>query len=415
MKRELNFISIYENRIKKYRDRYYEGILNNKEDRGINPLIPYMVIIAAISVILGIYKFSNPSVAISVIVTIILCYAIYRNISPSLTYKSIVKLYGYSSIEEYEEALKRYISGPTGAYYVKLQEYKDRYNLTGNEDKITLLNGDTYLVWDTKDKKSLVFLNTSTYEKPQIKKIKKSEIDYFRSEKNKTIKVKVGYRIYELKEVSLPTVNKYLKDKKFEYTDIEECISEYNQYLRNIVNKIIIKKEKRDELVVRETNTIILSTIFLILVCFISSKLDGFKLYLNIVKYILMIIFIINISKVFKYKTYKKNDVEEKEKVLKHRQNVLNFQELKYNLRIPEDYDTIETLDNKEYIVWNKGRYFHLFLNDIDDEVEYIAISKSKVTYKNVKDYIELSTSNDIYKIKNEYAKVLYKLIAKKK
>jgi len=413
MKREQNFLNIYETRIKKYRDRYYEDILNDEDDKGINPLIPYIVIIAGITLILALFKFNNISVALSVITTIFLSYAIYKNTSPALTYKSIVKLYGYSSIEDYERDLKKYVAGPTGAYYVKLQEYKDRYNIIGNEDKITLLNGDTYLVWDNKEKDTLVFLNTSTYQRPQIKKIKIEDIDYFRTEKNKTIKVKVGYKIYELRQSSLPTINKYLKNKKFEYSDKEESIVKYNQYLKNVINKVIIKKEKRDQLIIRETNAIILSIIFLILVCLISSKLNDYQVYINIIKYIVLIVFIINICKIFKYKAYQKNDIEEKEKILKHRQNVLNFQELKYNLRIPEDYDIIETIDNKEYMVWNKGKYFHLFLNDIDDEVEFIQISKSKIKYTTEKEYIELSTANEIYKIKKEYAKVLYKLISK--
>ena len=414
MKNGNNFLDIYENRIKKYRDRYYENVANSEEDNGINPILPYLVLMLAITVTLILLNFSNLGVAISVLMVIILSYAIYRNINPTLTYKKIVKLYGYSSIEEYEDKLKQLVAGPTGAYYVKLQEYKERYNITGKEDKITLLNGDKYLVWDNKEKDTLTILNTSTYERPKIKKIKISDIEYFRSEKNKTIKVKVGNNIYELAETSLPTINKYLKDKKFKYTDKEKAIEKYNLYLKNVINKITVKKEKRDQLIIRETNTIILSIIFLILICALAAKLNEYNVFINIIKYIILVVFTINMANIFRYRAYKKYDVEEKQKILKHRQNVLNFQELKYNLRIPEDYDLVETIDGKEYLVWNKGNYFHLFLNDIDDEVEYISISKSKVRYTAHQDYLELSTVNETYKIKKEYAKVLYKSISKK-
>ena len=238
MKTGNNFLDIYENRIKKYRDRYYENVANSEEDNGINPLLPYLVLMLAITVTLILLSFSNLGVAISVLMVIILSYTIYRNINPTLTYKKIVKLYGYNSIEEYEDKLKQLVAGPTGAYYVKLQEYKERYNITGKEDKITLLNGNKYLVWDNKEKDTLTLLNTSTYERPKIKKIKISDIEYFRSEKNKIIKVKVGNNIYELAETSMPTINKYLKDKKFKYTDKEKSIEKYNLYLKNVVNKI---------------------------------------------------------------------------------------------------------------------------------------------------------------------------------
>ena len=414
MNRNNNFLDIYETKIKKYRDRYYENIQKNEEDNGINPLLPYIVIILAITITLIIFKFSNLGVAISVGLAIFLSYAIYKNISPRITYKKIVKLYGYQSIDEYEKDLKKYVAGPTGTYYVKLQEYKERYNITGNEDKITLLNGDRYLVWDNKAKDTLTLLNTSTYQRPKIQKIKIEDIDYFRSEKNKTIKVKIGNTIYELKETSLPTINKYLKNKKFEYIDKEESIKKYNQYLKNVVNRIEVKKEKREQLIIRETNTIIITLLFLLLTCVLSFKLEEFNIFINIIKYLTIVVYTINIANIFRYKAYKKNDIEERDKILKYHQNVLNFQELKYNLKIPEDYETIETIDNKEYMVWVKGNYFHLFLNDIDDEVEYIAITKSKVRYSTINDYIELNTVNETYKIKKDYSKVLYKLISKK-
>lgn len=389
----LKFVQIYETKIKEYRKEYYKNIMNlttthdNKSYYKILNIVPYFL--AIIIILIG--GFSIPAEVFSLISFIIINIVIKlifksTDLDTSNKYLREIMKYGYYSIEDYEEKLKKYVTGPNGYYNIVLNDIMTEYNISDKTRKVSGLHGEIYYIWTNGKQDTLLLLNAKCNEKPEIISIRFVNIRYFRVDnQNKEIVLKTDLEEYYFNLDALDVLNELIKEKRFENLisyKPEDHINDFELYMHKIKSDIVGKAEKEK----REASSYLCLIIFYVIgiILIIASKyiVKNHIALLNIVNLVLFIMLIFNIKKLIFSETGLVLTDDDYIRILNTDEKCRErFKELKFALGIKDSYDRVYSNEGACYLTWVANGYFHIFLNLIYFNVVYMAIKQTDVLY----------------------------------
>ena len=150
----LKFVANYENKIKEYRKEYYKNIINSTSPHDNKPyyiilnVVPFLL--AIIIILIGRFNIYSEVVSLVLFIIVnIIIKIIFKTTSLDTTNKYLREIMkcGYYSIDDYEEKLKEYVTGPNGYYNQLLQDIMTKYNISENTRQIPGLHGEIYYIW----------------------------------------------------------------------------------------------------------------------------------------------------------------------------------------------------------------------------------------------------------------------------
>lgn len=397
MKKNKKLIENYEKYVAPLREEYYKNILNidySTLPKGILLLINYLpFIISFIIILLG--KFTITSYIISIVCLIILNILIkiiskIFNLESTNKYLSEIQKQGYFSIEDYEDKIRKYITGPTGYYQEELNNIKNKYNINDQTTrKISTINGEEYYIWTNNKQDKINLLNTKTNKRPTIETIKIANIRYYRvDEERHSIILKTDINIYQLKKESLPILNEIMKNKRLENIKTftpDIYINDFELFMHKIKKEMTTNNYYEKERLSNNINKVVISLIFLITIIILNNIVNRYQIIFIIIS--ILTIFILNnaIKGIMSYNYKKELSENETIKIINNNPECIEyFKELKYSLGINDNFDKVYTTENVCYLTWAANGYFHVFLNLIYFNVVYMAIKPSDIKYYKV-------------------------------
>ena len=428
MNKKEKFIETYENKIKKIRKHYYKNkVIEGLEDKKYNQYISFVnfvpLVLSILVILIGGVNNTSMIIALILLIVAIIILSIIKKVYKlyESSYELEIKKYGYFSIDKYEKDIKKYITGPNGYYKELLQKYIKDYKIT-KEDTYTIedTRGNECILHNNKDKDEIYIINNNLKEIPKVIKLKYSNIRYYREDTTNNrllLKTDLDELYYDLdSKVAFDKIikSKYINNEP-DYNP-ENYINDFERYINRIKNKDIRSNDtnidlKRDSL--RKTFLlVILAILFIVLVYFI----DDYQL-------IFAILFIITLVGISMYLTrylsiknvYIKTDNEYLEYLNKDKDCQDKFKELKLALRIPKEVEKIYSDEGAEFLCWDNGGYFHLFLNVIYFNVIYISVKIKDIEYYKVEDkHCTIKLKDKEYSFDEEAKKTFDKLLPNK-
>ena len=305
-------------------------------------------------------------------------------------YLSEIQKQGYFSIEDYEDKIRKYITGPTGYYQEELNNIKNKYNINDQTTrKISMINGEEYYIWTNNKQDKINLLNTKTNKRPTIETIKIANIRYYRvDEERHSIILKTDINIYQLKKESLPILNEIMKNKRLENIKTftpDIYINDFELFMHKIKKEMTTNNYYEKERLSNNINKVAISLIFLITIIILSNIVNRYQIIFIIIS--ILTIFILNnaIKGIMSYNYKKELSENETIKIINNNPECIEyFKELKYSLGINDNFDKVYTTENVCYLTWAANGYFHIFLNLIYFNVVYMAIKPSDIKYYKV-------------------------------
>lgn len=393
------FINIYEKEIKQYRDKYYKNIIQYSNTNTTYPTISFYLLPIIVSIlILILLNFSIIGYLVSFLSIIVINYLLKITTNTFKMeaineYKEQLKKHGYFSLEDYENQIKKIITGPGGYYETLQQELIEKYSINQNTRRITTTSGEEYYLWTNSTRDKIQLLNTRTTQKPEIKTIALADVRYFRIDHNKkSIIINTSKEDYFFKEDNLNIINEIMKEKRLE--NIKSFtpsiyIDDFEIYMHSLkTEEEKINQEKIKE-ISATTNIIIACVICLIILVAITNIIEKYQVILHAANILSLTIISSKLRKVLSLKVNKnKGDIEYINELNTNQECIERFEELKYVLGISNSYDRIYSKEGAEYLTWIANGYFHVFLNVIYFNVVYMSIKVSDVAYYKVENKI---------------------------
>ena len=393
------FINIYEKEIKQYRDKYYKNIIQYSNTNTTYPTISFYLLPIIVSIlILILLNFSIIGYLVSFLSIIVINYLLKITTNTFKMeaineYKEQLKKHGYFSLEDYENQIKKIITGPGGYYETLQQELIEKYSINQNTRRITTTSGEEYYLWTNSTRDKIYLLNTRTTQKPEIKTIALADVRYFRIDHNKkSIIINTSKEDYFFKEDNLNIINEIMKEKRLE--NIKSFTpSIYIDDFEIYMNSLNTEEEKNNQEKIKEisatTNIIIACVICLIIFVAITNIIEKYQVILHAANILSLTIISSKLRKVLSIKVNKnKGDIEYINELNTNQECIERFEELKYVLGISNSYDRIYSKEGAEYLTWIANGYFHVFLNVIYFNVVYMSIKVSDVAYYKVENKI---------------------------
>lgn len=417
-RKQEKFIEDYENKIKDLRKDYYNNIYsyNTKSSDSLYIEILLNILPSLCAIILTIVnefniKYVTLSIIILLILTIVTNIYISRINKNENKYLKEIRKKGFLSIEDYENKIKEYLTGEDGLYNIKHEKLIKAYNINSKTPIIEDLNKNRFYL--TKDDDNLLILNIKNDIKPEIEKIRINDINYFKLDRKKQVTIiKTNNEEKYFNKESYDILKKYINTKKYsklDYYNEEEYVDDYERYMYNI-RKQINKTNNYN----KELKHLYLTNIILLI-----TFLCGFSILTNI-KYMNNILIIIYASIIIEYilleininefLDLKTENTKASNIIDEHPECIEKFNELKKSLGVPKKTDKIYSKD-KEYLVWIKENYLHIFLNKIDYKVFYISIKEKDITYYQKNNSCILNYKNKNITFDKEAYKTLKKII----
>lgn len=393
------FINIYEKEIKQYRNKYYKNIIQYSNTNTTYPTVSFYLLPIIVSIlILILLNFSIIGYLVSFLSIIVINYLLKITTNTFKMeaineYKEKLKKHGYFSIEDYENQIKKIITGPGGYYETLQQELIEKYSINQNTRRITTTSGEEYYLWTNSTRDKIQLLNTRTTQKPEIKTIALADVRYFRIDHNKkSIIINTSKEDYFFKEDNLNIINEIMKEKRLE--NIKSFtpsiyIDDFEIYMHSLkTEEEKINQEKIKE-ISATTNIIIACVICLIILVAITNIIEKYQVILHAANILSLTIISSKLRKVLSLKVNKnKGDIEYINELNTNQECIERFEELKYVLGISNSYDRIYSKEGAEYLTWIANGYFHVFLNVIYFNVVYMSIKVSDVAYYKVENKI---------------------------
>lgn len=421
--RKDKFIETYETKIKDIRKDYYKQMTNISETdyyalvtELFIKYIPFLVSI--ITLLILNYKIS--SITISIVTIIVLSIIIELNelklgINNKNEYLKEIRKHGFLTIDDYEYKIREYLTCEEGEYAKIQEELMLKYNITDKTKIIEEINGNRYYVWFDKDNNKIQMLNIKLNEKPIIESFRLSDITYFKYDRKKQVtilKTESEEKTYtkEAYEILNKLFDKKLLTNLKEYSK-EDYIYDYERFMHKI-KKDLDKKFDFDQ---EKRTTYITNLIILILFTYGLVILSNINYMSNISMFIkIAIIFELffinyNFKELLNYLSNYKNEKVYKEYINSNNEVIKRFNDLKESLKIPEETITIKDKNNKEYIVWNNGGYFHIFLNEPQFNTIYISVKKDEISINKTNKNTTIISFKDKEMIFNKEAYYLLK------
>lgn len=397
MKKNKRLIENYEKYISPLREEYYKNILqqdSNNLPKSILFLINNLSFIISIIIILigGFTTTSYIISLISILITNIIIKIISKtfNLESTNKYLAEIQKQGYFSIEDYEDKIRKYITGPTGYYQQQLDEIKAKYNINDQTTrKISTIGGDEYYIWSNAKQDKINLLNTKPNKKPSIETIRIANVRYFRVDNERhCLILKTDIKIYHLKPESLPILNEIMKNKRLEniknFTP-DVYINDFELFMHRIKKEMNTNSIYDNERLSNNISKLIISLIFIIISIIIKNIIHSYQFILIIIS--IIAVFILNnaFKEIISFKIKKTINDEDAIKIINSDPECIDyFNELKYSLGISDQFDKIYTTENVCYLTWAANGYFHIFLNLIYFNVVYMAIKPSDIKYYKV-------------------------------
>ena len=386
------FIETYEKKIKKYRQEYYNNFLTQKSpySKGLYVGLLFLpLIIAIITLLIGNFNIVSHIIALFLLILFnIIIKIVFKmfSLDEKNNYLNEIRKLGYFSIEDYEDKIRKYITGPNGYYDSLRNDIMQKYNISESTRKIQLLNGDLYFIWTSPNQDKIYMFNSRSNSKPEIIEIRTSGIRYFRCDyTNNFIVLKTDIKDFYLKMESLDILNELIKEKKFENItgyDPEIYINDFELSMHKVKNEINSNNEESTQNKSYALSLSIVLLIACIFIIFIKLTLNKYILLLNLIEIIIFLILNSNIRTIISVsKTNNKDDSVYIDKINKMPECKNNFEELKIALGIKNTYDKVYTDEGACYLTWIANGYFHVFLNIIYFNVVYISVKVSDVIY----------------------------------
>ena len=348
------FIDTYENKIKKYRQEYYNNILlekNNyrKELYVILWLLP--VLVAIIILLIGNFGLISHFIALFALILICIIVKIISkiySIDNANNYLNEIRKLGYFSIEDYEEKVRKYITGPNGYYDSLKNEIMNKYNISPDTRKIQLINGDLYYIWTSSKQDKIFLFNSRSNSRPEIIEIRISGVRYFRCDyTNKFIVLKTETKDFYLKMESEDVLNEIIKEKKFENIigyDPETYINDFELYMHNIKNELDDSGVQNTHSISNSLTYSIISLLVMIFIIVLKNVLKKYIIIFNLMEIVILLVLNHNINIIISTNkgTYK-SDKDYIEKINNMSKCKNSFEELKIALGIKNSYDKVYT------------------------------------------------------------------------
>lgn len=393
------FINIYEKEIKQYRDKYYKNIIQYSNTNTTYPTVSFYLLPIIVSIlILILLNFSIIGYLVSFLSIIVINYLL-KIITNTFKmeaineYKEQLKKHGYFSIEDYENQIKKIITGPGGYYETLQQELIEKYSINQNTRRITTTSGEEYYLWTNSTRDKIQLLNTRTTQKPEIKTIALADVRYFRIDHNKkSIIINTSKEDYFFKEDNLNIINEIMKEKRLE--NIKSFtpsiyIDDFEIYMHSLKTEEEKNNQEKIKEISATTNIIIACVICLIIFVAITNIIEKYQVILHAANILSLTIISSKLRKVLSIKVNKnKGDIEYINELNTNQECIERFEELKYVLGISNSYDRIYSKEGAEYLTWIANGYFHVFLNVIYFNVVYMSIKVSDVAYYKVENKI---------------------------
>lgn len=386
------FIEKYENDIKDLRTKYYKNLVTSQKKDLISPSLSLLMIPFLIAIIIILKNYFSIKSYIIAIIAIIISNILISILSSLLkleetkNYKSEIRKLGYFSIEDYEQKLKKYITGDNGYYSILLNDLIQEYNINETTKKIFSVDGEGYYIWTNQNQDTINLLNCQRKSKPEIKSIKISSIRYFRIDNMKNcIILKSDTDELYLKLDSLPILNEIIKEKRLEniknFTP-ENYINDFEIYMHTVKHKLEKKNQRNSKFISQNINHLIICLLGLCTLIGFSTFLKDYIKIINVTN--IIFIFFINksIKNIFSLTANKnKKEKDDIKEINNNPECIEKFEELKYSLGISNSFDKVYTNEGACYLTWVANGYFHVFLNVIYFNVVYMAIKTSDVNY----------------------------------
>lgn len=419
------FIEKYEKNVKLYRKNYYKNIIKNNTSSKIKvPFISFYLIPLLIAIIILLVKEFTLTGYIISLGALIIANILIKLLSIALKlenknkYLEEIKKQGFLTIEDYENKLKKYVTGPGGYYETLLNNLKTKYEINENTKKIYGINGEEYYIWTNNKQDKIYLLNSKTNEHPQISVIKMANIRYFREDKIKrTIILITDIEDYYFKPDSIDILNELLRNKRFENIqsfDPEEHINDFEIFMHNRKKQLSENNNNENEKLTNSINLLILFTIIIFLLYGLTYILTAYKTIIHIITIFFIILFNNSIRNIISYKKITTDD--DWIKIINNDSECIErFNELKFALRIKDNYDKVYTKEGACYLTWVANGYFHVFLNLIYFNVVYMAIKTQDVTcYKTTNNTCEVKLKDKTLVFQKEAEHVFAKLLPNK-
>lgn len=396
-KAQEKFIRSYETRIKNYRDEYYrniakQGLLNTTRN---TQELAYDILPLLIGIIfILLFNFSIKGTIISLIIIFIgnLVITTYRKIKHInySNYKNELRKIGYFNIQDYEDKVKKYITGPNGYYKNELDKILSENNQTiDTVDKILDSIGNQNFIWTDSDEDTLNIVNSSLNSRPKLKKIRYVHIRYYRLDKNTNrVILKTDIEKLTFNRESIQTFDKIIKEKKFESKmqfDPVDYINDFELFMHNIKRDLDVEVSNNQENKKEAQTELINNSVILTIGLVIAIVAPKYKLISSLIILISLISFNKNIREFLTFQNKRLKTEEEYINYLNNNIDCINeFNELKLSLNIPANAYKVYSPEGACYLTWVANGYFHIFLNLIYFNTVYMVVKNKDVEYYQV-------------------------------
>lgn len=393
------FIRNYETKIKIARDNYYHNIAkqnsstsNFSEKENLINFLP--ILISLLIFIIGeinIITFGLNIITIYLINYFISIYKKIKKINDNNYIKELHRI-GFFSIEDYEQKLKEYITGPNGFYNQELKKIMENNNLNkSNTYTIIDIYGNKHFISVDNKNDKLLLINSSLNSLPKLKAINFSFIRYYRLDKknNKVILKTDTEELFFSKDSHL-IFDKLIKEKKFESKtsfDPADYINDFEMFMNKIKRDTQIEEENYKKAKAEAFHNISLLTALIIIIIIFYLIYYNYRTIIFIF-YIITLIYINKNCRDFLSYNNKIPKTEEDyiNKLNINHECINSFNELKLALNIPNNTFKIYSPEGACYLTWTSNGYFHIFLNLIYFNVVYMVVKLQDVHYYEVKE-----------------------------
>ena len=388
------FIETYESKLKYIRDMYKRNIFVSNGNNYDHVLVSVFGTLSIVFTILVLYILEFTMIGYFLaLITLLILTLVYSYFSVKLMnsksrYLYAIRKRGYKNIDEYEDDIELYISGPNGYYTQKLDELINEYKIDDKTNVISDVNDVEYYIWE--EDNLIHILSKSTYEYPKVKVYSLDNIRYYRIDmKNNFLVLKTSTDEYQLTLDSLEIIKKLLPKKDFasiKNYNPEDYINDFEIFIHSFKKDFEDKNDNiRDYLI----NALVLSISFFIgfiILGILNSTFTKYNIFIDVLSMIFIVLLFNKLRKLIRYKILMYTDSDIVYEMNNDNEVLNHFNELKVALKVDDSNDTIISTGGYPYLIWVSNDYLHLFLN---------------VAYYNIV-YIVLGLKNDIkYKVKN--------------
>lgn len=417
LKKRKRLIETYESDVKKYRDYYINSLekidhknknkkkIDNEDEVSDEDVIDNDILFSISKSTIGktfisifgiaivfVFDFNVFSIVFDIVFFTLSSYAFcYFNRKDNQLfldeYKKKLHSLGYLTIDEYEDDLEEFLTGPEGLFHEELVKLIHEYDIdTEHIDFAYSQSGNKNYIWSNND--FLYMLDTDLYSRPQVVKIPISNILYYRVDyTNHLLVIKTYNEEFYFEESSIVIFSKYLKGKEYSINNLidpDTALSDYRAFMYGIKNVLesgddvkFYKANKSD----KKLYNISLCLILFSILRFIPINYSIYTNFCELGIIVFLISFCSCLFDIYCVNFLLKRSTDDILEDMANNVKCINkFNELKMSLGIDESScDTIYNVSDQPFLIWKKGKYIHIFFNVVYYDSLYLSFKNSDV------------------------------------